>query len=193
MSVEKIKSGFTEEVVENTEKALLNQYIKGSLYVLVDTINGAYVHAVFISRTEAIRYMIRTGTNFCVGTYSSMLEDMKEEGDNTTPPDFLDYTKEFIADHFKIHEIDHIDVSKPIYKIQNYNYMVHGEPSEYLTNSKEVWRSKQPNRNRWSDQVFGEVLSAIGGSTCESDGWMKDCKVKVDPELPELEVDELEE
>ena len=181
--------------IEDTEKQLIDRYLKGSCYLLVNNINGTSVEAVFRSHTDAIRYMIRIGTNFCAETYQDYIRDVKKDGGDISKENFCEYTREFINDYYHIHQIDHIDPSKRVYMMQSYNYMVYGGPTEYLTNSQETWRAKQPERNRRSDKISGQILDGficeLDGFRCESDGWMKDCTVKVDPELPDLE--EIEE
>lgn len=173
--------------MEDVEKRLLaDQTTSTSLTLLVNTINGTQIEALFRSKQSAIAYMIRIGTNFAASTYSDMIEDMKNDGEDTSKEDFYAYVREHISDNYRFINVRHLDPSEPIYMMQTYNYMVYGEPIEYLTNSVEKWKTKQPHRNRWSDKTFGDVIPGL--TTCESDSWLKSCTVKVDPELPELEL-----
>ena len=72
--------------------------------------------------------------------------------------------------------------TKPIYLAQDYNYVVSGDPTDYLTNSIEKWRQKQPPRNRRSDEMF-----RVSGH-CNAADWQNKCLLKVNPALAALDV-----
>lgn len=120
-----------------------------------------------------------------------MIDDMLRDDDQKAVDelDFTSYTEEFIRDFYTIVTVTHLDGTKPIYIVQDYNYHVRGEPADYLTNSPKDWLEKQPGRNKWSDQTFGNVMTTMSSDfSCKSDSWRKNCVAKFNKELPKLEL-----
>lgn len=154
----------TKEFLEKVEKELFDEKTASGkpLVLLINTINGTQVEALFTSHDKAVLYMIRVAINFVIDTYDEMREEMKDE-----TPKFDDRVKEHIRDYYKFIPVCHLDPSKPVYQGQSGNYRVYGEPTDYLTNSVEIWTEKQ------HDPMV--------------DDWLEQCTVKVNPALPEFE------
>lgn len=150
-----------KEMLDVEHHLLVDFMTSPSLTLLVNTINGIQVEAIFTSKSLANQYMIRIAVNFAKALF---VETGNEERD------FYSFAKEQMHRDFKLIEVTHIDSLSPIYMLQTFNYRVHGQPVDFLTNSLDVWKKEYEHDD-----------------TLSLDEWSETCIVTVDPPLPPLE------
>jgi len=151
--------------VAQIEKLTLSDVIKieydinkgNFLTLLLCTINGVTVKAIFTSYENAVIYMNRE----CISDTLSCYLDSDE---SQSPNEF----KQTVINNKNFYElicVSHINPREPIYMLQSRNFNVFGDPTKYLTNSLDVFREY---------------------CTDASEKWIQMCTVKLDPELPPL-------
>ena len=149
-------AGIPIEHIKNTEKKLL--FPTTNTFVVVDTINGAHVNAIFSTYERAYKHMTRIKINASLGLIADNLEDY----------DVKDFDEAVNSDeYYSVIPIHHIDPSKPIYKMESGNYRSYGDPTEYLTNDLSYWR---------------KIIKGLG----YGDDWLEQCTLDIDPQLPPL-------
>lgn len=146
LQLEKIKG-----IKSKIENKLIDEYKSQSeLFLLLNTVNGKEVEALFTTKDKLITYMIRDAINMGIETFIENLEDEKEicnieMNDDELFNAFLDYIRDKINDNYEILHVSHLDHKTPIYVVRNGNYRVYGKPEEYLTNSLQKWNESMVN------------------------------------------------
>lgn len=185
MSTKSANAYLTLKEVIETEKIINDKslLVTPELYLIINTINGTCVDGIFSSRCKAEMFMNRIAVNFSIDTYTYTVSDMVKDNQDISEMNFLNHVKETLT-YYQILTIKHIDPNQPIYQIQTGNYMVRGTPTDYLTNSKDFWLSKQgPIKAR--NLLFGSLPKEF---LPDDNKWLKDCTLQLDKELPELDL-----
>src|SRR5690349_3907431 len=101
----------TKQDLINTEIAILGNK-NTTPVVLTSIINGVEVIAIYRSKEDAQRRLIRETINFCSSMYTDHLGDLKHDGVNSSEyPTFSDYVNENMKEFYKITEITHLDLA----------------------------------------------------------------------------------
>jgi hypothetical protein len=122
---------FSKQELKNIETHLLND--EGKLFLVVNNVSGIHVEAIFTSKENANKYIIRECLN-------SSLEEY----------DYLSF-QQFVKNNLYYYRmIDITDLSlkldMPIYVIQSGNYNVYdNEFHQHLTNDLELWKKYTKN------------------------------------------------
>lgn len=164
----------------NVEKEILKTRVslKTVSYLLVTSMDGFRVDAVFSDYDKALSYMVRTAVNDCRDLYDEYIED---SGESYSEESYVDFIRSQINDYNEIIPIHHIDINKPVYVMRSSSSRSDGIPSEYVTNSEVYWdakmkssyvRTKRERRDGVSTRVPKEI---------------KDYLLKIDPPLPDLQ------
>lgn len=157
---------FYEELVGLVDKRLLVKNLTG--YLVVNTINGTQVEALFTSFDLAEGYLNRIVLNSASQCYWDSCND---EENAPTEEGLNELVDAYIEDFYEILIVKHLDLAKTIYVDQCGNYKCRGDPKEYLTNDEAHWIELANKRklDRGADKE-----------------WMKICTLKIDPSPPKI-------
>lgn len=165
----KEKRAIFNNILKNVSEKLDNTSSRS--YLVINTVDGLSVEAIFSSHEAAEKYLNRIAINFSTDLYC---ENCKDAQTQPTEDGFLTFVREMISDNYKILHVHHLDLSNKVYKVQNGNYLCYGETSKYLKNSVEEWKAENISR-------FGTCANSFNKD------WLEQCTVKINPPLPELQ------
>lgn len=155
---------FSKEELLAIEKKYLDNDLR--LTVLINTMDGTTVKGIFTSQSLAKKYSTRDALNLTILS----CEDEKDTNN-------FYYMMVENLDYYDMIDIStsNLDITKPIYVIQNGNYKVAStNPNLYLTNDYEKWKSHKITQKYLHDE----------------DKWKNKCIVKIDPQLEEIDIRE---
>ncbi len=158
-----------KDIIIKSNKNFINTYLKSTykLYLVTNNVDGKEICAIFNSKLKAKKFILRNSINFSVQIIN----------DNTIKEivNFEQYFNEYVNNmiyFYEIEEINHLDISMPIYVNQSGNYRVYGNPTEYLTNSLDYWKENNDFYKKY-DSNYEE--------------WIKQCTVLINPSLKEIQ------
>jgi len=151
---------FTKQELKNIETHLLND--EGKLFLVVNNVSGIHVEAIFTSKENANKYIIRECLNSSLDEYDDYITDCK------VSLSFQQFVKNN-SHYYKIIDITDLTLKldMPIYVIQSGHYNVYGNDfHQHLTNDLELWKKCTKN---------------------VTESWIKKCIVKIDPLLEDYD------
>lgn len=122
--------------------------------------------AIFSLYNDAVVFLIRLVMNNYKNQY---IETINDENLQQTEESYKKFVLEYIKNYFAIIPVNHLNLEKPIFVCRKENFYSKGEPTDYLTNSEEIWAEKMVQEYSCIGEDFNEF------------------RLDVNPDLPELE------
>jgi hypothetical protein len=165
----KEKRAIFNKILADVDEKLANT--SSRCYLVVNTIKRINIEALFTNNEAAEKYINRIAINFSVDLYCEQCKDAQSQ---PSEAGFMTFVRQMISDNYKIIHVNHLDLSKKVYKVQSRNYICYEEPTSFLKNSEEEW--KTANTSRMGTYAYSE-----------NKDWLEHCTVKINPPLPELQ------